>query len=276
MHTANFYAIIAFAAATASAQSTTTATVLVPDWCVSQAQPTVTVLGQQDALTTYSYICPTSAVPTSSALSHASAVLESARSRASEAMSRWESGARVTAWVRGAEQRRSFLDSKVDFRKRDEDCFGWNVSFDGCIPWEITQGESTWAVHYTVAGVRALDQECSFGSGGVASGPATCTATGRLDASVWGTGDGTRTRTFSKTDVDRYWIRNTVPVTVSATSQATGSSSTTTGTASSSGVLPAASAGALSSGVGVPKSIPTGAVAMAVGAGGIFAAALAL
>ncbi|KAH7385917.1 hypothetical protein BKA66DRAFT_461129 [Pyrenochaeta sp. MPI-SDFR-AT-0127] len=270
MHTSNFYTLVAFLAATAGAQSTTTATVLVPDWCVTQAQPSVTVLGQQDDLTTYSYICSTNAAAASSASAHVSGVIESARSR-------WENDARVTGWVRDSDRRRSLNDFELNFKKRDDDCYGWNAALEGCIPWKITQGAGTWAVHYTVTATLALDQECTFGSGGIASGPATCTASGRLDPSVWGNGDGPRTRTFSKSDVDRFWIRNTVPVTAGGNYVATSSGSTTTGTVASSSLRTATvSAGALSTGVGVPISIPTGAVAVAVGAGGILAAALVL
>lgn len=94
--------------------------------------------------------------------------------------------------------------------------------FDACIPWEITQGPSYWAVHYTATDVGGLDQECTFGDGGVENGPATCTASGRLDPNIWGDGDDSHTHTFEKTDVDEYFIRNTVPVTAGGEPLATG------------------------------------------------------
>lgn len=262
MLAASIYPLLALLAGTARAQSTTTATVLIPDWCVTQAQPTVTVLGQGD-MTTYSYSCSIDSSAVSSASAHASDVAASARSKASEMKSKWDP--RVTG--KPNDHNKRTLDF---FGKRDDTCYGWNA-FEACIPWEITQGPSIWAVHFT-NNIVALDQECTFGQGGIASGPATCTASGRLDPELWGRGDGPHTHTFVKSDVDRYWIRNAVSVTMGGIAQAT------TAKVSGSGSAQAASGspGVQSTGVGVPLSIPTGAVAMVVGAGGILAAALAL
>ncbi|KAF2024637.1 hypothetical protein EK21DRAFT_93951, partial [Setomelanomma holmii] len=165
----------------------------------------------------------------------------------------------------------------LGFEKRDDTCYGWDA-FDGCIPWEITQGPSIWAVHYTVTGIVSLDQECSFGPGGVLSGAATCTADGRLDPEVWGRGDGPRTHTFPKSDVDLFWIRNTVGVTeAGGVVAATSVSASGTGTR---GVLQGQSvvAGSVEQSVGGGGivAMPTGLVAMGVGAGGVLMAALAL
>lgn len=279
MQPSSIHALLALLAATASAQSTTTATVLVPDWCVTQATPTVTVVGQGD-LTTYSYSCSYDTSAVSSASAKASQIRESARSKASS--------------LRGDPRATDRPDNDNDddnnndrrrrslnfFGRRDDSCYGWDA-FEGCIPWEVTQGPSTWAVHYTATGIVALNQECSFGSGGVSSGDATCTASGRLDPSVWGNGDGPRTRTFAKSDVDRFWIRNTVAATAGGSAVATGSATTAATTAATvSGtnfvLLASQSAGAQSTGVAAPMAIPTGALAMAIGAGGILAAAIAL
>jgi hypothetical protein len=100
-------------------------------------------------------------------------------------------------------------------KQRDSsfECYGLDA-FDACIPWEITQGPSYWAVHYTATHVAGFDQECTFGDGGVASGAATCTARGNLDPGIWGDGDGSHTETFAKTEVDEFYIRNTVQVTM--------------------------------------------------------------
>ena len=121
-----------------------------------------------------------------------------------------------------------------------------------------------WAVHYTARGEIPLDQECNFGPGGVSSGSATCTASGRLDAGVWSVGSGTRTHTFAKEDVDKLWIRNTVAVTA-------GGPPASTGAPTASG-----SSSAQNMAVGAQGSILIGLVAMAFGAGGILTAALAL
>ena len=64
--------------------------------------------------------------------------------------------------------------------------------------------------------VAALDQECSFGKGGVAAGPATCTASGRLDPKVWGAGNGIRTHVFDSHEINWYWIRDVVVATAGA------------------------------------------------------------
>jgi hypothetical protein len=169
--------------------------------------------------------------------------------------------------------------------KRDGDCYNWNNwgfnSYSACIPWEITQGPSIWAVHYTLTNIGALDQECSFGQGGVASGPATCTASGRLDPGVWGDGDGVRTHTFAKGDVERYWIRDVVGVTSGGDGGGGAGPTTTTWTGTGAG--PRQTAGAVqgndvagSTGAGVVIAMPTGMVAMAIGAGGVLFGALAL
>ena len=254
-----FYSVLALAAATAGAQSTKTATVLIPDWCLTQAQPTVTAMGQGD-LTTYSYSCSINSAAVSSASERAFRDSESARSKASLGRSRVNDAKPTDSHNNKSNndnnnQRRS-LPSFHAFGKRDGDCYGWNA-FEACIPWEITQGASTWAVRYTAGGIGALSQECTFGSGGVASGAATCTASGRLDPGIWGVGNGPRTHTFAKNDVDRFWIRNTVAVTA-------GGRAATTGAASSSrAVAPSATAGAENMAMGAEIPI-TGLVAMAL------------
>lgn len=131
-------------------------------------------------------------------------------------------------------------------------------------------------MHYTLTNIVALDQECTFGAGGVAEGPATCTASGRLDPGVWGDGDGVRTRTFNKDDVQRYWGRDVVQVTA-------GGAQATTTRWTGTGLAPSRTAAAVqgndvagSTGGGVVMPLPTGMVTMAVGAGGVLFWALAL
>ncbi|KAH7092051.1 hypothetical protein FB567DRAFT_545246 [Paraphoma chrysanthemicola] len=157
--------ILPLLAATAAAQ---TATILIPDWCITQSAPAVTVVDRDRDLTTYSYSCSTNTSAVSSASVQGSSVAADAKSRASD----------LKASLKGLKS-----TDKPD------------------------------TVHYTVTGIVALDQECSFGAGGVASGAATCTAGGRLDPEVWGRGDGPRTHTFPKSDVDQFWSRETVKVT---------------------------------------------------------------
>lgn len=277
MHTSNLHTVLALLAATAGtyAQSTSTATVLVPYRCVTQATPTVTVVAGQSDLTTYSYICPTatdSAAAYSSASAKASSIWESARSRVSAARSNLGVEARATG-----KARRDVNESLI-LKRQGGGCFGWdNDVRDACVPWEVTQGPSTWAVHYTRSGTAALDQECTFGSGGVSSGVATCTGSGRLDPSAWGGSDGTQTRTFSKSDVDRFWVRNTVAVTSGGSTAATDSGGSTTGTVTGSARSTAAGASAaVSTGAGVALSTPVGVAAMAIGAANILVAALVL
>jgi hypothetical protein len=262
MFTPTLYALLPLLVRTALAQTATTATVLIPDWCITQSSPTVTVLASANDLTTYSYSCSIDSSAISSASARASSALNSALAHASQV--------RASLGV----------DIPPIHTKRDSTCWGWDNSWNGdaCIPWEITQGPSIWAVHYTVTGVVALDQECSFGSGGVVSGAATCTADGRLDPGVWGGGDGPRTHTFGKEDVDRFWIRDAVRVTVNGAAGPT----TTTGLASggAAGARETAVQGndvaAGSTGGGVVIAMPTGMVAMAIGAGGILFGAIAL
>jgi hypothetical protein len=199
MHTSTLLPLLPFLASTALAATTTTATILIPDWCITQSSPAVTVINADHDLTTYSYSCSVD----SSAASSASVAADAGRSKASAALA--SAGVHPPVHTNNARM------------KRDGDCYNWNNwgfnSYSACIPWEITQGPSIWAVHYTLTNIGALDQECSFGQGGVASGPATCTASGRLDPGVWGDGDGVRTHTFAKGDVERYWIRDVVGVT---------------------------------------------------------------
>lgn len=125
----------------------------------------------------------------------------------------------------------------------------------------------------------ALDQECTFGAGGVAEGPATCTASGRLDPGVWGEGDGVRTRTFDGDEVKRIWGRDVVEVAAGGSGGAQATTTRWTGT----GAAPSRTAEALqgndgagSTGGGMVMPLPTGMVAMAVGAGGVLFGALAL
>ncbi|KAF2123038.1 hypothetical protein BDV96DRAFT_561881, partial [Lophiotrema nucula] len=147
----------------ASAQSTTTATILVPDWCVTETNPTVTVLGQND-LTTYSYSCSIDSAAVSSASQHASEVEASAKSKASALQASLghpqETDKPNQRLARGA--------GRLGIMKRDNyECYGWDA-FEACIPWEVTQGPSYWAAHYTVTGIVTVDEECSFGNGGLA------------------------------------------------------------------------------------------------------------
>lgn len=207
-------------AASTAAQTTTTATLLIPDWCVTQSQPSVTVLGSQSDLTTYSFSCTTDYSKISSAAAKASGLEESAKSKAS--------ALRASLGVPPEEtdkpKPRGLLFNADSNEKRDSsyECYGWDA-FDACIPWEITQGASYWAVKLSTTDVGGLYQTCTFGDGGVANGPATCTASGRLDPGIWGDGDGSHTETFAKTDVDEFYIRNTVPVTAGGGGIATGS-----------------------------------------------------
>jgi hypothetical protein len=208
-------------AATAAAQTTTEATLLLPDLCVTQSAPTVTVVNVQDTLTTYSYSCSIDSAAVSSASAKASQIAESAQNKASEVR------ASLATFLPGGfkedkdipEDRRRRAEGSM---KRDSsfECYGFDA-FDACIPWEITQGPSYWAVHYTGTNIAAVNQECTFGEGGVANGPATCTGSGRLDPEIWGDGDGSHTETFAKTEVDDFFIRNTVAVTMGGP-QATG------------------------------------------------------
>lgn len=209
-------------AALTSAQTTTTATILLPDWCVTQSAPAVTVLGQ-NSLTTYSYGCTINSAAVSSAEARASSALAAASSLAHEAQSK------ASAIRASLNLNLPNIPSPTNIpgfgSKHKRDCLGFNAgAFDACIPWEVTQGASYWAVHYTATGVIGLEQECTFGDGGVASGAATCTASGKLDPSVWVNGDaeGRHTQTFAKSDVDKYWIRDTVAVTAGGEALATG------------------------------------------------------
>ncbi|KAF2014837.1 hypothetical protein BU24DRAFT_463581 [Aaosphaeria arxii CBS 175.79] len=274
--------LVALAALTTTAvgQSTATATLLLPDWCVTQSQPAVTILGA-NSLTTYSYSCSTDTAAMSSASAKASKLGESARQKASEVQ--------ASLGVTEAKNPRPTDDSRdniaryarglVHERDSSYECYGFDA-FDACIPWEITQGESFWAVHYTATDVGGVDQECTFGEGGVQNGPATCTASGRLDPNIWGDGDGSHTETFAKTEVDDFYIRNTVVATFG--SQAAGTSGgvsgsitpAITGTATATGT--AAAVNVESPGLAAPRSVPTGAMLMVAGAGGILAAAIAL
>jgi hypothetical protein len=198
--------------AIATAQSTTEATLLLPDLCVTQSAPTVTVVNTQDSLTTYSYSCSIDSAAVSSASAKASQVRESAQNKASEVRA-----SLATMLPKDPKESEKPDDKRwlAAMKQRDSsfECYGLDA-FDACIPWEITQGPSFWAVHYTATNVVGVEQECTFGDGGVASGPATCTASGRLDPEIWGDGDGSHTETFAKTEVDDFYIRNTVMVTM--------------------------------------------------------------
>ncbi|PSN66230.1 hypothetical protein BS50DRAFT_410366 [Corynespora cassiicola Philippines] len=292
-------AMLSLLSAVATAQTTTTATILVPDWCVTQSAPTVTVLGQ-NSMTTYSYSCSIDTGAISSALADASGIANSALSAA---QSLAESlGAEVPIptqkpdWVPDVDididRRRSSPNPQALYHPmhKRNDCFGYDM-VDACIPWEVTQGASYWAVHYTMAGLMGLDQECKFGDGGVESGPATCTATGRIDPEVWGGTDGVHTQTFQKTDVDKWFIRNTVAVTAGGPAGEFRSSSFWIETletlvltiffiatnAAPAGTGASGAADPEATGLAVPgNSVPTGVMAWAAGAGGVLAAALAL
>jgi hypothetical protein len=200
-------------ATTASAQSTTIATLLLPDWCVTQSAPTVTVVNQASDLTTYSYSCTTNSAAISAASSKASQIRESAQNAASSL--RASLGSLIPDIPQITDLPNPFNDK---MKRQDGDCFGLDA-FNACIPWEITQGPSYWAVHYTVTDVVAADQVCSFGEGGVASGDATCTASGRVDTRIWGDGDGVHTETFARSEIDEFFIRNTVSVTMGGPAQ---------------------------------------------------------
>lgn len=237
-----------FALAATTSASTTTATVLLPNACVTKSAPTVTIIGQANGLTTYSYSCSGNGAVVSSVVGRASSIVASVERKASEIEASLER--LLPTWIA--------RDVDSTREKRANECFGLNA-LDACIPWVITQGASYWAVHMTASAVLAVNQVCTFGEGGVANGPATCTASGRLDPEFWGTGVGSHVETFAKTKVDKYFIRNTVVA--------------TTGGPAPTG---AGANNAQSTGLAVSNSLPTGAVAMIAGAGGILAAALAL
>jgi hypothetical protein len=260
MLTSSLISILSLFATPILAQTTATATILTPNWCITATHPTVTVINAVSDLTTYSYSCSVD----SSAASSASAAADAGRSKASAALAS------------------AGIHTRFPHDKRD-DCYNWNGGWGGswsaCIPWEITQGPSIWAVHYTLTNIVALDQECSFGAGGVAEGPATCTASGRLDPGVWGNGDGVRTRTFKKDDVQRYWGRDVVEVTAGGNGGTQATTTRWTGNVlapSQTATAVQGNDGARSTGGGVVMPMPTGMVAMAVGAGGVLFAALAL
>lgn len=248
-------------AATASA-ATTTATVLLPNACVTKSAPAVTIIGQASGLTTYSYSCSINSAEVSSAEAKASSLAASAERKASEIEASL-GRLKPTIFARDAQLAES------DLEKRANECYGFNA-FEACIPWVITQGASYWAVHMTASAVVAVDQVCTFGEGGVSNGPATCTASGRLDPEIWGTGGGSHTETFAKTEVDTFFLRNTVV----ATSGGQGAGPATTGAGATPGS--AGANNAQSSGLAAPKSLPTGVAAMVAGAGSILAAALVL
>ncbi|KAH7132583.1 hypothetical protein B0J11DRAFT_427396 [Dendryphion nanum] len=171
-----------FVLATTASAATTTATLLLPNVCVTKATPAVTIIGQANGLTTYSYSCSINTAAVSSAEAKASSIVAS-------------------------------RDIEVAvLEKRAGECYGWNA-FEACIPWVVTQGASYWAVRVTAPAVVGVEQVCTFGDGGVASGPATCTASGRIDPQIWGTGGGSHTETFAKSQVDNHFIRNTVVAT---------------------------------------------------------------
>lgn len=225
-------------AATTTAQTMTSATLLLPDLCVTQSSPTVTIVNTQDSLTTYSYSCSIDSAAVSSASAKASQIKESAQNKASEV--RASLATMFPEDPRESDKPGNDNDNKPENDDKDKDeendndndkpwpikkrdssfeCYGLDA-FDACIPWEITQGPSYWAVHYTATHVAGFDQECTFGEGGVASGAATCTASGNVDPEIWGDGDGSHTETFAKTEVDMFYIRNTVQVTIGGGGQA--------------------------------------------------------
>lgn len=269
MFTSTLLPILPLLARSVLAQSTTTATILIPDWCITQSAPTVTVVNSNRDLTTYSYSCSIDSSAVSSASAKASSKVEDARNHASAVLASLDVHPPI----------------HTNLARRDNSCFGWD-SWRGsaCIPWEVTQGPSIWAVHYTAVGIAGLDQECSFGDGGVASGKATCTGDGRLDPGVWGWGDGPHTHTFEKDDVDHFWIRNTVAVTLGGGSGGAAPTTTTfaagSGSPVASGVRQTAVQGndvaPGSTGGGAMIAMPTGMVAMAIGAGGVLFGAIAL
>ncbi|KAF2475202.1 uncharacterized protein BDR25DRAFT_279183 [Lindgomyces ingoldianus] len=261
-------------AALTTALTTSTATLLIPDWCVTQSQPTVTVLGSSSDLTTYSYSCSTDTSKVLAASSKASAIEASAKSKAS-ALQASLGGVKTKDHSDNARRYLAALAAEREKRDSSYECYGYDA-FDACLPWEVTQGASYWAVHYTVTGIVAVDEVCTFGDGGVASGDATCTGSGRLDPSIWGDGDGSHTETFKKTDVDEFFIRNTVPVTMGGKAVVTGTGAAASGTFAANANATGTAAGAQSTGVAAGMAIPTGIVAMAGAAGGILAAALAL
>jgi hypothetical protein len=158
----------------------------------------------ENSLTTYSYGCTINTALLSSGLARASSLLGDASSLLNVAQSKASDLLTNIALPTN-------IPGFGDKAKRD-DCLGLG-NLDVCVPWEVTQGASYWAVHMTAAGVGGVAQECSFGEGGVESGAATCTASGNLDTAIWGDGKGSHTKTFAKSEVDEHFVRNTVAVT---------------------------------------------------------------
>lgn len=248
-----------FVLATTASAATTTATLLLPNVCVTKATPAVTIIGQANGLTTYSYSCSINTAAVSSAEAKASSIVASVERKASELE------ASLNKWLPTGLPKRDIEVAVLE--KRAGECYGWNA-FEACIPWVVTQGASYWAVRVTAPAVVGVEQVCTFGDGGVASGPATCTASGRIDPQIWGTGGGSHTETFAKSQVDNHFIRNTVVATTGTGTPVTNSAGATVGFAGSNN--------GNSRGVAAPAALPTGAVAMMAGAGGILVAALAL
>ncbi|KAF2180967.1 hypothetical protein K469DRAFT_753054 [Zopfia rhizophila CBS 207.26] len=247
--------------ATAAAETTTVATILIPNWSVTAQNPTVTVLGSQADRTTYSISC---SIDTSKVLS-ASAKASSVKSEMEDFKTSMQSTKGKPTGV---------PDSRV---KRWDG--GWGGPWEACIPWEITQGPSTWAVHYTATDVWSMERECTFGNGGIGNGDATCIARGTLDPDIWGE-SGTATHTFHRSDVDDVFLTQTLSVTAGgkAVETGTGSPASVTSVLTDSRGTPTATAivAAQNTGLAARLAVPTGAVAMVGAAGGILAAALAL
>jgi hypothetical protein len=115
-------------AAGAAAQTTTTATILIPDWCVTQSVPTVTVLGSGD-LTTYSYSCSIDSAAVSSASAKASSIAESAQAKASELKASLATLGKPKDPKETEQPDTKRWLQKMGAMKRDSsyECFGWDA-----------------------------------------------------------------------------------------------------------------------------------------------------
>jgi len=221
-----------------SAQTTSTATILLPNVCTLQAEPSVTIVAQNNDLTTYSYNCANYVQPTRQFIPFTSQPSPTTTSpvptaNATDSLSLYTlsklpatfsipRAPTITGWRRIATATAGGVAYTID-----RTC-GRASPTEGCIPWEITQGASFWGVHVTVFinlntyVTLEARQECTFGDGGIASGSATCEVKElRTNATDFWYATGSRI-TVAKSMVDRYFVRNTVAVAVAVTAPGPG------------------------------------------------------
>ena len=219
-----------------SAQTTSTATILLPNVCTLQAEPSVTIVAQNNDLTTYTYNCsnyvqptrdftPFTSKPSTTTTTSPIPTSNTTDSLSLYTLSESSSVFRISNAPTITNRHRIPTATGVAYIV-DDRCD--RIATEGCIPWEITQGASFWGVYATV--FVNLDayvtlearQECTFGDGGIASGSATCEVRElRTNATDFWYATGSRI-TLAKSMVDRYFVRNTVAVAVAVTAPGPG------------------------------------------------------